>query len=167
MADVKGSHTYAADVDAVVAMLGDRDATIAKYEGMGHREVQIERLDASDDAITIVSSRVVDADIPGFAKKVLKPTNTMHQTDEWRRKADGTWDGTFDVDVKGAPVHISGTMRLVPGDGDTTHDVTIKVDVKVPLVGGKIADWAAKNDVKTTLDAEFAAGDTYLAARSG
>ena len=163
MADVKGSHTYTAGIDAVLAMLGDQEATVAKYEGMGHREVKIEQLDASDDAITIVSSRVVDADIPGFAKKVLKPTNTMRQTDTWTRQSDGTWDGTFDVDVKGAPVHISGTMRLVGGDGETTHDVTIKVDVKVPLVGGKIADWAAKNDVRSTLDAEFAAGDTYLA----
>jgi hypothetical protein len=35
--------------------------------------------------------------------------------------------------------------------------------VKVPLVGGKIADWAGKNDVPRTLDAEFAFGDTWLA----
>jgi hypothetical protein len=164
MAEVKGSHRYAATIDAVVAMLGDREATIGKYAGMGHRDVQITGLEASNDAIRIESSRVVDADIPGFAKKVLKPTNTMRQVDTWTRQGDESWDGTFAVDVQGAPVRISGTMRLVPGEGETTHDVTIKVDVKVPLVGGKIADWAAKNDVRTTLDAEFAAADAWLAS---
>ena len=58
-------------------------------------------------------------------------------------------------------------MRLAPGDGTCTHDVTITMNVKVPIVGGKIADWAGKNDVKRTLDAEFGFGDEWLAAHPG
>ncbi len=161
--DVKGSHTYAAGVPAVVAMLRDPHATAAKYEGMGHRDVAILECSGDDDHLRVVSSRVVDVDLPGFAKKVLKPTNTLRQTDEWHRNQDGAWDGTFDVDVHGSPVHLAGTMRLTPGEGTCTHDVTIGVSVKVPLVGGRIADWAAKNDVRRTLDAEFAFGDDWLA----
>jgi hypothetical protein len=50
------------------------------------------------------------------------------------------------------------------GDADTTtHDVTIDVNVKVPLIGGKIADWTAKNDVRRTLDAEFDFNEHRLA----
>jgi len=75
--EVKGTHTYAASVDAVLAMLRDRDATVAKYEGMGHRDVEIVACDETDDGLHIESTRVVDVDLPGFAKKVLKPTNTM------------------------------------------------------------------------------------------
>jgi len=160
--DVKGSHTYAAPIEAVLAMLGDRDATVAKYEGMGHRDVEILECGEDGGLLRIRSSRVVDVDLPGFAKKFLKPTNTMLQSDEWRQGADGAWDGTFDVDVKGAPIHLSGTMHLTPGSGTCTHDVTISVVVNVPLVGGRIADWAAKNDVRRTLDAEFAFGDGWL-----
>ena len=162
--ELQGSHTYTAPIEAVVAMLGDAEATTTKYTGMGHRDVQIAECGETDGVLRIRSSRVVDVDLPGFAKKVLKPTNTMAQTDEWRPRGDGSWDGTFDVDVQGSPIHISGTMRLVPGDGTTTHEVKISVEVKVPMIGGKIADWAGKNDVRRTLDAEFAAGDAWLAA---
>jgi hypothetical protein len=148
----------------VIALLEDRSATVEKYEGMGHREVEILELATGDGTIRIVSSRLVDVDLPSFAKKALKPTNTMIQTDEWRRKDDGSWSGTFDVEVKGSPVHISGTMGLAPvGDG-ARHDVVLDFQVKVPLVGGKIADWLGKKDVQRTLDAEFAFNDGRLAA---
>jgi Protein of unknown function (DUF2505) len=165
--EVKESHTYQAPVDRVLAMLSDPEALTAMYESMGHRDVEILECDRQGPLLRFRSSRVVDVDLPGFAKKVLKPTNTMLETDEWREAPDGAWNGTFDVDVKGAPVHISGTMRLTPESGSCTHDLTISVAVKVPLIGGRIADWAANNDVRRTLEGEFAFGDKWLADHPG
>jgi len=161
---LNGSHVYPVPVEAVIAMLRDKSATIAKYESMGHRDVEIVEIVSDDTALRIVSSRVVDVELPGFAKKALKPTNTMVQTDEWRRQDDGSWAGTFDVVVHGSPAHISGTMTLEPDGTDARHDVTLDVDVKIPLIGGKIADWVGKNDVRRTLDAEYAFNDSRLAA---
>jgi hypothetical protein len=165
--DVKRSHTYAAPIEVVIAMLSDPEATTAKYDGMGHRDIEIVDCSAGDGTLHIESSRVVDVDLPGFAKKFLKPTNTMRQTDEWLETEDGSWDGTFAVDVDGAPIELSGVMRLTPDDDACTHEVTITMHVKVPLVGGKIADWAGKNDVVKTLEAEFAFGDDWLADHPG
>ena len=159
-----GSHVYPVPVDAVLTMLRDRSATVAKYEGMGNRDVEILELVSDDATLRIVSSRLVDVDLPSLAKKVLKPTNTMIQTDQWRRADDGSWNGTFDVEVKGAPVHISGVMRLSPQGDGARHDVTIDFQVKVPLVGGKIADLLGKKDVQRTLDGEFAFNAGRLAA---
>jgi hypothetical protein len=112
--------------------------------------------------LRVVSSRVVEVDLPSFAKRVLRPTNTMRQTDEWSRRPDGSWLGTFDVEVQGAPIHISGTMSLTPTTGGTVHDVTVRVEVKVPIVGGRIADWAGKGEVRRNVDGEFAFNDTWL-----
>ena len=161
---LSGSHAYPVPVETVIAMLRDRAATIAKYESMGHRDVEIVDFASEDTALRIVSSRVVDVELPGFAKKALKPTNTMVQTDEWRRRDDGSWTGTFDVEVHGSPAHISGTMTLAPDGAGSHHDVTLDVDVKIPLVGGKIADWVGKNDVRRTLDAEYAFNERRLAS---
>ena len=111
---LSGSHAYPVPVGTVIAMLRDGAATVEKYESMGHRDVEIVEFASDDDALRIVSSRVVDVELPGFAKKALKPTNTMVQTDEWHRRDDGSWAGTFDVEVHGSPAHISGTMTLVP-----------------------------------------------------
>lgn len=162
--EVKGSHVYPVPVDAVIAMLQDKSTTVAKYEGMGHRDVQILEFASDEGMLRIVSSRVVDVDLPGFAKRVLKPTNTMVQTDEWRRAEDGSWSGTFSVEVKGSPVRISGTMDLEPTAGGSRHDVVLDFQVKVPIVGGKIADWLGKKDVQRTVDAEFEFNDGRLAS---
>jgi hypothetical protein len=161
--DLKGSHVYDAPVAAVLAMLRDPETTIEKYESMNHRDVKVLECKHSRGALRIRSSRVVDVALPGFAKKVLKPTNTMLQTDEWHERGKDSWEGTFDVEVQGAPIHISGTMTLMPEGGKAVHDVSITVDVKVPIVGRRIADWAGKNDVRRSLDGEFAFNSSWLA----
>lgn len=161
---ITGTHVYAVPIDAVLAMLRDQSATVDKYESMGHREVEILEFAADNDTIRIVSSRVVDVELPGFAKKALSPTNTMKQSDTWQRQGDGSWSGTFDVEVQGAPVHLNGTMSLTPDGDGTRHDVTLEMQVKIPLIGGKIADWVGKNDAQRTLDEEFAFNDGRLRA---
>ena len=90
----------------------------------------------------IRTSRTVDVDVPSFARKVLKPTNTMVQTDTWSGAiSTARGDGDFEIDVKGAPVHVSGQMRIEPtADGGTRHEVQGKLDVKIPLIGGKVAE---------------------------
>ncbi len=160
---VNGSRTYDAPLTAVLAMLRDPKATADKYSSQGHQQVEVIECNDSDAGIHVVTSRVVTVDLPGFAKRVLKPTNTMRQTDDWRPEADGSWTGAFAVDVSGAPLHLSGTMALRGDDTKTTQDVAIDVHVKVPLIGGKIADWAAKNDVRRALDAEFDFNEHWLA----
>jgi len=161
--DLKGSQTYEVPVEAVMAMLRDPEATVAKYESMNHRDVKVLECKETKGGLRVSSTRVVDVDLPGFAKRVLKPTNTMRQTDEWREQKDGSWKGTFDVEVQGAPIHISGRMTLAPEGRKSTHAVDLKVDVKVPIIGGRIADWAGKNDVRRSLEAEFAFNTRWLA----
>lgn len=154
-------HTYEAPVDAVIDMLANADAVTQRYSGMGHRDIEIRECERSADSARIVTSRVVDVDLPGFARKVIAPTNTMVQTDEWHRDGE-VWNGTFDVQVDGAPVEMSGTLSVTPDGDRCRYDVTTTMKVKVPLVGGKIADWAGKNDIPKTLQAEFDANDAWL-----
>ncbi len=130
---------------------------------MGHRDIEVLEADQSDDRFHIKVRRVVEVDLPGFAKRVLKPKNTVTTTDDWKRNADGTCTGEQLVDTEGAPVKISATTRLEPdGDDATLYSVKIQLDVKVPLIGGKLADWA-KGSVREQLDHEFGAGDRWLA----
>lgn len=162
--ELSRTHSYDVAPDDVIEMFADPDAVQARYEGMGHREVEILECERSEWSLEVRSRRVVDVELPGFARKVLAPTNTMTQTDLWTRRDDGSWDGTFDVDVAGAPVEMSGAMSLRPDGEGAEYSVTIHMAVKVPIVGGKIADWVGKNEAASTLEAEFAAGDTWLAA---
>src|SRR6185436_18404601 len=152
-----GDQTYDAAVDDVFALFLDPDVVRARYEAAGDRDIEILECGPQGDGFVIRTSRTVDVDIPSFACKVLKPTNTMIQTDTWSaRDLDGARDGDFDIDVKGAPVHVSGAMRIEPTrDGaGTRHAVDGRLDVKVPLIGGRVAKWA-EGPSQQRLDAEY------------
>lgn len=160
--EYRESHTFAAPIDAVWAMFTDPASHVAKFTSMGHQNVEI--LDTSGDATSfmIKITREVTVDLPGFAKRVLKPTNTVITTDHWSANDDGSYGGGWVIETVGAPVDITGTTKLTPAGDSTRYDLTIDLKVNVPLVGGKIANWAKGDLVKQT-DQEFAAGDAWLA----
>ena len=54
-------------------------------------------------------------------------------------------------------------MSLAPDGAGARHVVDLEFQVKIPIVGGKIADWLGKKDVRRTVDAEFAFNDARLA----
>jgi hypothetical protein len=157
------NHTFDHPIDDVWAMFADIDAHVAKFEGMGHREIEVLEYSADDREVLVKIQRVVELEIPGFAKRFLKPVNTVTTTDRWQAADDGTYRGTFSADAKGAPVEVKGTTRLEPdGELRTAYQVSVELKVNVPLVGGRIASWAS-GDVDRQLRQEFEAGDSWLA----
>lgn len=162
MLEHTATHVFDAPIDAVWAMFTDPAAHVAKFEGMGHRNVTVTESERSDDSFTIQISRDVDLEPPGFAKKVLQPTQTIVSTDVWRANDDGTYSGDWKADAKGAPVDTTGTTRLTPKGDQTEYRLSFSLKVNVPLIGGKIEKWA-KGDALKQVDAEFAAGDAWLA----
>lgn len=166
--EISGRHTYQAPYDAVWAMLADAETMRARYEGLGHRDVEILETsgDADSDRLVMKVHRVVDIDLPDIAKKVLKPTAVCIQTDEWWPAGDGH-DGTFRVETKGQPVEITGKTKVRPGEGGTTDfEVSVEVKVKVPVIGGKIAG-IMRGDAEKLMEDEFAWNDERLATSTG
>lgn len=160
------THTYEHPVSEVFAVLADFDAVKAKYEALGHADVEEVRRDEGEDgSVTLVTRRVVPLEVPGFAKRVLSPRQTVTQTDEWSAAdAEGGRTGTFRVEAKGTPVQLQGDLRLTPdGAGRCTNTTTVTIECKVPLVGGKIADLVAK-DTRRAIDHEQAWMTEHLAS---
>jgi hypothetical protein len=157
-------HTYQHSADDVFAALIDFDAVKSKYEAIGQSEVQLVRRDDGDDgSVTMVTTRVVPLELPGFAKKVLSPKQHVTQTDVWSGPdSKGRRTGTFVVEAKGTPVRVHGTLALTPRKGSgCTNTTDVTVDCKVPLIGGKIADLVA-NDTRRALDHEQVWMSEYL-----
>jgi hypothetical protein len=158
----RATHTFDRPLADVWTMFGTLDAHVAKFEGMGHRDIEVLEFEADDREVFVRIRRVVELDLPGFAKKFLQPVNTVTTTDRWQARDDGTYGGTFSADAKGAPVKVKGTTRLRPdGDDRTDYEITVDVEVTVPLVGGKLASFARGN-VERQIRDEFSAGDTWL-----
>jgi hypothetical protein len=154
--EITATHTYEHPVSEVFAVLTDFDAVRAKYEALGHSDVQlVRREDGEDGSVTLVTSRVVPLEVPGFAKKVLSPKQNVTQTDEWSTAdTEGAHTGTFTVEAKGTPVQLRGALRLAPtGANECTNTTTVTIECKLPLIGGKIADLVAK-DARRAVDHE-------------
>jgi hypothetical protein len=153
--DFRGTETYPTGLDETWALVTDREVAVERYQAAGHTDIEILEWGDDGDGFVMKTKRVVHLDLPGFAKKVLKPANTMIQTERWGPVVDGSRESQFEVEVQGAPVKIAGTSRLTPDEGGTTrHEVDGRLDVKVPIVGGKIANWAG-GDTQRELDAEL------------
>lgn len=160
--DYTANHTFDAPISEVWEMFIDEGSHRAKFEEMGHENVEVLESANTDGTFNIKISRLITVDLPGFAKRVLKPTNTVISTDEWRDNGDGTYGGNFVLETIGAPVEIKGVTKITPNGDRTDYRVAIELKVNVPLVGGKIANWA-KGDAVKQLDLEFSAGDRWLA----
>jgi hypothetical protein len=155
-------HTFDAPVEKCWEMFHDPASHVAKFEGMGHHDVTVLAEESTPDHLHLEVTREVDIDgVPGFARKWVKPRNTVVSVDDWHDNGDGTYGGGFSLDTSGVPVDISGTT-LLEGDGKRSHyTVTIEIKVSVPLVGGKLASFS-RSIIERQMEAEFAQGDTWL-----
>jgi Protein of unknown function (DUF2505) len=161
------THTYKGSADAVFAVLTDFDCVREKYEALGDSDVELVARDEDPGGgVTLVTRRVVPLELPGFAKKVLSPRQSVTQADVWSGADDkGVRTGTFEVVGKGSPVQVCGTMRLAPKGKNRCDNVTnVTVGCKVPLIGGKIAGFVV-GDTKRAVDHEQVWISAHLAAR--
>ena len=150
-------YEYDADVETVFAVFADPAFIEAKYEAIGSAGADVEKNDASAEGQHLVVRRVVAMNVPGFAKKVLKPENTIVQTEQWgTARADGSREGTWEADAVGVPSTTGGTLRLEPTESGCAHHVIGEVKVNIPLIGGKIADFAGGQALdQVRAEAEF------------
>ncbi len=158
-------HTYEHSADQVFAVLTDFEAVKSKYEAIGQSDVQfVRRNDGDDGSVTMVTTRVVPLELPGFAKKVSSPKQHVTQTDVWSgADSKGGRTGTFVVEAKGTPVRLNGALQLAQRGAKACINTTeVTVECKVPLIGGKIADLVA-NDTRRALDHEQTWMSEYLA----
>ncbi len=152
------NHTYKRPVADVFAALTDFDAVKAKYEALGQSDVKlVSREEGEDGSVTLVTRRVVPLELPGFAKRVLSPKQSVTQTDAWSAvDAKGARTGTFVVEAKGTPVRVHGELRLASkGAKGCTNSTAVRIECKLPLIGGKIAEVVAK-DTRRAVDHEQA-----------
>ena len=96
--------------------------------------------------------------IPGFAKKFVGPTIEVGQHETWSSPTAAT----IDIDA-GVPIaDIKGSVAIADRGAQTVETVTLKVTVKVPLVGGKLESLVA-DMMRKALAKEYAVGKQYLA----
>lgn len=161
--------TYAADADAVAAMLADE--SFVRWRAQRGPGGDVEQTDVTGSPATgfsVVVRRTLPTDlIPAQVRPFVGDHLEVRQAEVWEAPVGDLRTGTIAVEIAGAPVRVTGTVRLEPlPDGGTRQVYDGEVRSTVPIFGAAVAEAAARA-VRTTLEAEGAAGREWLAARPG
>lgn len=151
MAKLTVTNRYDAPVDRLFALLSDPESVEQMNAATGATDFTLDSQDDREGAPWLVHSRKVTVDLPGFARKVMQPTNAVVQTDDWSpAEADGSRTCRYTVEVKGVPSRIDGTMRLRPDGAGCVQEIVAEMKVSIPLLGGRLEKFAVESGQKET-----------------
>ena len=141
---------YTQDVDTVYRFVTDPESIKNRCEASGERNVRIEVEEAGGTKV-ITSTREIDSDLPGFAKKLFKPTNTIIERREWRDAGDKKTCKSH-IDVVGTPGKIDSNVTISPSGSGCTYDIEFEVTATVPLSRKKLEEFIAKTTAEGMRD---------------
>jgi hypothetical protein len=127
---------HAGDVDTVFQLMTDPDALTARCEALGERDVKVEVSREGDETKTRVA-REVEQELPGFAKKLFKPTNVLVEREEWRSEGDRRV-AKGQLKIAGTGATIDSTITLSPKGSGSIYEMNFQVTAKAPLIRKKL-----------------------------
>ena len=153
-------HKYSVDVDSLFALFQDSDFILERYLGTGALSASLLEL-SDEDGVLIRVERVMQVDVPSFLSKFMQPTTHVLQTERWQGEAGGPYVNDMQVEIKGPPVRLHISMELLAKGKGCVNRVEIDAKCGIPLIGGKIADFVAK-DAERTANLEYEFIKAYL-----
>ncbi|MDE0572575.1 DUF2505 domain-containing protein [Demequina sp. B12] len=160
------SHHFAANVEDVIAMFADDDFVQRRAQSSGDEHGDALLSGSVAEGFTVSIRRVVPStSIPQEFRGFVGSDLSVRYTEVWEPNTGGTRQGTFSVEIVGAPGHASGNLSLIPSDGGTDLELEGSVSVRIPLFGSMIEKSLVKS-VSTGLEDELAVADEWLASRA-
>ncbi|MGW0161989.1 DUF2505 domain-containing protein [Mycobacterium sp. NPDC003323] len=116
---------------------------IERLEKSGCDAVSLDELAAHPDgSLDIATTQTVNFHrLPGFVSQFHSGDLTLRRTESWAPVVDGRTAGTITGATPGAPVRVKGEAALRDGPDGALLDVHVVIEVRIPLVGGKIENF--------------------------
>lgn len=100
-------------------------------------------IDAAGTTSITMTMRFGGDQLPGPLQRLRLGSLQIVQRERWYALVDGTVRGEIAVDAPRTPISGDGSVSLSPRDYGTQLAGTARVEVGVPLIGGKIAGFIA------------------------
>jgi Protein of unknown function (DUF2505) len=138
--------SYTQDAETLYRFATDPAAVKARSEAFGERDVQVTKTGE-----TLTNLRLIEVELPLFARGLFTPTNTVLDVKVWDRESK---TARFSVDVKNVPTRVSGTVRIEATETGCDYVVDVLVACRIPLIGGKIESFVT-TATKKALEEEY------------
>lgn len=154
---------YPAEPRAVAAMLADPEFVDQKMAATHALSSDVEVVGDAGGEFTVTSRRTMPTQgLPDVARTFVGDTLDIRQVEAWEAPAaDGSRTGSIVVEVVGAPLRLTGTLRLTPVDGETLQVLSGDLKASVPLLGGKL-EKAAEPAFLAAVRKEHEVGTAWL-----
>ena len=133
---------YEASVERVHRAFSDEDYWLARLADSGADDATLDMMKVDDDgSIDVATTQVLRADrLPAIATQFHPGDLSIQREEKWTPIRDGQATATVSGAIPGAPVGLTGTAVLAPAKSGSGSRLEFKttVEVRVPLVGGKI-----------------------------
>ncbi len=143
-------HEYSQDVDTVFELITSPDELIRRCEALGERNVKVEVSEGGGVTKTQIA-REVEQELPGFAKKLFKPTNTLVEREKWR-SVDGRYEGEGQLKIVGTGATIDSTIQLSPSGAGCVYEMDFRVTAKAPLIRRKLESFIGETALDSLRD---------------
>jgi len=151
---------HSSDADTVFRLITNPDELTLRCEALGERNVKAEVSETGGTTKAQIV-REVERELPGFAKKLLKPKNTLVEREEWR-SADGRYVAKGQLKIVGTGARIDSTIELSPLGSGCVYEIDLEVTAKVPLIRRKLEAFVGDTALESLREQH-----EYYAARLG
>jgi hypothetical protein len=136
------SADYPASVERVRSAFADEQYWLARLADSGADDATLDVLRVgTDGTIAVSTTQVLRADrLPGVVTQLHRGDLRIERHETWQPVAAGRAPATLQADIPGAPVKVNGdaVLRRSDADAGSRMEVRVSVEVRIPLVGGKV-----------------------------
>lgn len=138
------STEYGASVEQVLGAFGEQDYWLARLADSGADDATLESMQSAADGIDVITLQVLRRDrLPGVVTQFHRGDLCVRREERWGPVTDGQATATILGSILEAPATLSGTAVLepLPQSGGARLRVRASVEVRIPLVGGKLENF--------------------------
>jgi hypothetical protein len=158
------SASYPQPVDRVHRALTSERYWRERLVEVGGVGAELGHVVTGEGTIDVEMAQSIPAEhLPAIVAKIRAGDLVITRTETWGALEGGRATGTFSARVEGLPGEVTGTLTLAAEDSGSAIVLDGRVEVKLPLIGGKIEAVIAEQVVEL-LDAEHGFTEGWIAA---
>ncbi|WP_431235015.1 DUF2505 domain-containing protein [Mycolicibacterium psychrotolerans] len=134
---------YEGSVEQVHRALRDEQYWLARLadSGADHASLDSIRLTANG-GVDVATTQVLRVDrLPAVVTQFHHGDLEIRRAESWTGLIDGTAEATVSGTIPGAPVSLTGSAQLTPAELQAQLAFRATVEVRIPLVGGKVENF--------------------------
>jgi len=135
--------TYDGSVEQVHRAFSDDDYWRARLADSGADDATLDSITRDGHGgVDVITTQTLRANrLPAVVAQFHHGDLSFVREETWSAVTDGRATAVVKGSIPGAPATLTGTALLAPSDGGTKLEFKATVEVKIPLVGGKVENF--------------------------